>query len=354
MAWGLLALAAGAFSLILVVIAGVVGYLNGQGEVDTLVEGTKQAQISQYLTEVPTRIAEGNAAYIEGYIDWFGELTPAPPELAGLIATGTQFALDRQPTATPTPTNTPPATPTPAPPTSTPPPAATSAPTQSAPAADDADAPLFDAAVLFAEAQAQMSAGEYEEAARTLDAVMAVDPAFRADEVQALMLQALTQQATLLLRSGETADLSAGIVKANEAEAYGDIGDLAYERYIAGLYLNAQSKEGTNPEGAIEGYSQIYAQTPNYLDVRTKLFNLRVELGNVYYEALDFCPAVVQYQAALQIVTAPDIEAKLETAQSSCSGGAPPTNVTPGTPGDTSAPAATPTPAGVAPIGERP
>ncbi len=366
-AWGLLTVAASACSLIAVLVAGLGGYLTGQTEVETLLDGTKQAQINQYLSDVPTRVAEGNTAYIEGYIDWFGELTPAPTELAGLVATGTQLAQDIQPTATATATATIPVTET-LPPTA----AATSttAPTlASASAADDADAPLFDAAALFQEAEAQIADGELDEAVKTLVAVQGVDPTFRPQEVQDLIFQTLRRQAEQLLRSGDPATLSVGIVKANEAERYGNIGELSYERYIAELYINAQSNEATNPQAAIEGYGTIYTQAPSYLDVRSKLYNLRVELGDAYLVSLDYCPAVTQYQAALQLVNAPEIETKLQTAEASCTDpsvvgdtvapGAAPASTSEGATPSTEGESATAVPTasdggGVSPIGERP
>ena len=139
------------------------------------------------------------------------------------------------------------------------------------------------------------------------------------------------------------------------SEAFGDIGDLSYERYIAGLYLNAQSLETTNAEGAIQRYTEIYNQAPNYLDVRSKIYSLRVKVGDAYYETFDFCPAVVQYEAALQLVNSPDIQRKLETAQSSCSSGSAPVNTTPQA-GNTSTEAqpTTDSSGSVAPIGQRP
>ncbi|MEO1666140.1 MAG: hypothetical protein AAFU54_16000 [Chloroflexota bacterium] len=357
MAWGLLGTAGGAFSLMVVVIAGLAGYLVGEGEVGTLVEATRDSQISEYLTDIPQQVSSGNTGFIEGYIDWFSQLTPEPPELAMIVATGTQLAVDLQPTVTPTATVTPTTAPTEVVPTTAP----TLVPTQALVAEPD-DAPLFDAGELFAEAQAQFSAGEFEEAAKTLDAVMAVDPQFRAAEVESLMLQSLTRQAELLLRSGDPGNLSAGIVKANEAAAFGDIGELSYESYIAGLYLNAQSQEGQNLPGAIEGYSAVFAQAPNYLDVRQRIFDLRVELGDLYYNAFDFCPAVVQYQNALQLFARADVQTKLDAALSSCpdagagavgstSGTVPP----PASSGDATVdePVAEPTSEGVAPIGQR-
>ncbi len=362
LAWGLLGTAATAFSLIAMVVAGLAGYITGGQQVQAEAAEQRAATIDAYLLDVPTRVAEGNTAYIEGYIDWFEQLTPAPDEVSMLQATGTQLALDTRPTATAQPTQTLPPTATTAAPTAAP----SATPTvASAPNEDDLDTNVFDPGALFREAEAQIANGELDEAADTLDAVMAIDPEYRPDDVRDLMFTALERQARQLLRSGDPANLSVGIVKANQAEEYGDIGELGYERYIAGLYLNAQSLEGTNPQGAITAYGEIYNQLPSYLDVQQRIFNLRVQLGDEAYDRFDFCPAVVQYQAALQVMTSPDVQSRLETAQESCSANGTPAPGAGGgstgggavggadTTGEGEQAAPSATPAGVAPIGER-
>lgn len=350
LAWGLLSVAALAFSLMLVVISGVSGYWSGQSAVIALAANTQEAFVQEQLTTwIPRDLESGNVALLGARIDGLASLTPPPAQLAQLVVTATQFAVDQQPTITNTPTITPTATPTPIPeatltPTDTPP------PTTDPSAAADPNAPLFDVNTLYLEAQTQMDNGEYDEATKTLDAIMAIDENFRPDEINDMMLNSLTQQAINLLRSGDPANLAAGIIKADEAAEYGEIGDIAYERYIAGLYLNALSRETTNPLGAIEGFSQVYAQAPNYLDVRQRLYRNRVTLGDTYLEAADYCGAAAQYQAALQIQTGIDVETKLQTAQTSCSSGQPPAEgQTPNAEGAS----VTATPSGPAPLGER-
>jgi len=359
LAWGLLMVAGGAFSLIVVLVAGLAGYITGQEQVNTQAEAGRAATIDAYLLEIPTRVAEGNTAYIEGYIDWFAQLTPVPTELAMLQATGTQLALNVEPTLPPLATDLPTLAATDAP-TQTPAPALSPTATEAASVdVSDPNAPVYDPAALFLEAEAQIADGQLDEAAETLDALMGVDPSYRPDEVQQTMFSVLERQARLLLRSGDPANLALGIVKANQAEAYGDLGEVGYERYIAGLYLNAQSREGTNPLGAIQGYTEIYNQLPNYLDVQDRIFSVRVELGDEAYDRFDWCPAVVQYQAALQVASAPDVQQRLETAQTSCAAGATaPPNLTPGVVNGSTGSGSVgstppPTSEGVAPIGAR-
>jgi len=363
LAWGLLAIAGGAFTLLVMFVAAIFGYLNGQTIVEQSAVGTQQAFVDEQLTTwIPRDIASGNVVLLGARIEGLASLTPAPQEIAGLIATGTQFAVDNQPTATRTPTATFTAMPTTTEPALAPTATTVVVPTtapQTAPSTDP-DAPLFDVNALFAEAETQIANGEYAEAVLTLDAIAGLDPAFRAAEVEALLFQAWETQARRLLRSGDPANLAAGIRAATEASAYGNIEGLSFESYIAGLYLDAQSREALNPQGAITLYSTIFAQAPNYLDVRTKLYTLNRDLGDERYDAFDFCAAVQFYTAALSIQpedTATD--QKRQTAESSCnSGQAPPDAGTPPADGEASGdeeapPPATATPSGPAPIGQR-
>ncbi|MEO0562081.1 MAG: hypothetical protein AAF125_08205 [Chloroflexota bacterium] len=364
LAWGLLSVAGGAFSLLIVFIAGLFGYLSGQDMVAASAQVTQQAFIDEQLTTwIPRDLASGNTALLGARIEGLASLTPAPPEVAGLIATGTQFAVENAATATPTitPTLEPTATPTTAPVTAT----ATVAPLPTTDPALDEDAPLFDVNALYAEAQQQLAAEDYEGAVLTLEAIVAVDPEFRASEIEGLLFDTWLTRARLLLRSGDPSDLAAGIRAENEASNYGDTGDISFDAFIAGLYLDGQSKEELNPLGAITSYSNVFAQAPNFLDVRTKLFTLRVEVGDEYLAAFDFCPAAEQYQAALGIQpNNADVQTKLQTAQSSCTtGNPPPDSGTTDTTGDsapapigqqaTATPIPTETPSGPAPIGAR-
>lgn len=350
LAWSLLSVAGCAFTLMVAFLGGVGGYLNGQSALEDIAVTAQREYVNQQLaTWIPQDIANGNTVLLGARIEGLASLTPAPPELAALIVTATQFAIDMQPTPTLTPTVTPT-------PTQTLPPAATLAPTPTAaPATVDDDAPLFDAAALFAEAQTQMSNGQLNDAVQSLDAVLAIDPNFRNAEVQQMLFDILSRQAAALLRSGEPSTLAAGIVKANEAARYGDLGNLGGEVYIAGLYLDAQSREATDILGAITVYSQIYAQAPNYLNVRNKVFSLRVEAGDRYATSLDYCAAASQYTAALGILSNPELDTKLQTAQTACSSGQAPIG---GTPADgSSAPSigtSAPAPIGQpAPLGQR-
>jgi hypothetical protein len=343
MAWLALGVLAGAFSLLVIGVAGLIGYWSGQNVVAEYAAATQQAFVQDQINVlIPTDIAAGNVALVGIRLEGLASLTPPPAEMGMLVATGTAFALQRQPTVTPTPSPTPTITPTVA---------ASAAPTQTTIPTVPAEGALYDLDALYAEAQAQLSASDYDAATRTLDAIIAIDPTYRTDELNGLILRALTTQAAALLRSGTPDTLAAGIVKANEASRYGDIGELTYEVYIAGLYLNAASREATDPLGAITGFSNVVAQAPNYLNTRTRLYNLRVKVGDEAIALFDACAAVPQYQAALQLFQSGDVELKLQSAQTACSSGQAPVGVTPNA--DGSAPVVTTTPAGPSPIGQR-
>ena len=348
-AWGILSVIATAFSIGVVAVAGLFGYLNGQALVTTYATGTLQAVVQEQITTlIPQDIAEGNVALLGLRIAGLASLTPPPDELAGLIATGTQFAIDNQPTATHTPTPSATASSTAAPLSTS-----TIAPTTDTTASSSDDDALFDLDALFAEAQTQMAIADYDEATKTLDAIMAIDETFRPVEVEEMMFDALYTQANNLLRSGSPGTLAAGIVKADEAELYGDIGNLGGERYIAGLYLNAVSQEATNPQGAINRFNQVYASAPNYMDVRNRIFDLYVQLGDISFENEDYCAAASQYTSALQFFQSGDVQTRQQTAQTSCGTGQAPADTSSAGEGSGDSTTDTTAPATSAPIGQR-
>jgi hypothetical protein len=116
----------------------------------------------------------------------------------------------------------------------------------------------------------------------------------------------------------------------DRAKEFGLPGDseLHYEQYIAGLYLTAKSALGTNYSTAIQALSELYQQAPNYLDVQQLLFDQQVAYGDAWVAQGEYCPAVAQYQNALNMFSNPSVATKRDSATAACAlatpvGGAP-------------------------------
>lgn len=334
--WAILVVMAFGFSAVLVMGSGLWGWANGAQAIRTYGLQTQQAVIQEQLTTwIPRDVAEGNTLLLEQRLIGLASLTPPPSELAMVYATATQLSATLATvavTATPTATATVAISPTVA---------FTPSPTVA-----DVNAPLFDVAVLFTQAQTLYTNGEYAEAAKTLDSVMALDSTYQTEAVQALMLEALRAHALGLFRSGE---LAQGIIIADQALQYGDIGELGYERYVAGLYLDAVSLDQINPGGAIAKWAAIYSQNPTYQDVKNRLYQSYLNYADLLMIQLDYCMAEQQYIAASLLLYSPDAEAKRLVAQGACQSGVQATPIS-GTPSPdqpaTTAPIGVPAPIG--------
>ena len=271
-------------------------------------------------------MAEGKLNLAQSRIEWLGRLSPAPNCLIDLAPAATAAFLLAQPSPTPVPT----LTATLLPPTAI----ATSVPTTpiaTAPvepqitevSADD-DRWEYDLDALLAEARADREQRNYVAAIDTLEAIVSIDANYQRDVVRKMLLEALTAQALALYRSFK---LSEAIVLTERAEVYGDIGELAFERYVADIFLLGQRYKTTNPAEAVRRFSEIvYQHNPNYMNGLV-VGELQDAL-RYYADALllqgDACLALEQYAAALALqpsyspVSRGVLTAKQQEAAQSC------------------------------------
>jgi len=238
----LLALALGAplcLCLLLVGFASVAGYRDGLA--------TNDARFTQ---EVATRIAEqyriGVSDLTQGYAElaadrfaWIVETVQAPAAFAGdsadLLATARAIASST-PTPPPTATLTPSPTPTPT----------LSPAAQATSVVGNTPSPLEDPAYLYQQAATAMSLVRYEEAIEWLDALRALAPDYRPAEVEAMLIEALTQQGKLYLR-GQNPDgadmLARGVLliyRANDIRPV-EPSTLLGEAIFVEMYINARN-----------------------------------------------------------------------------------------------------------------
>lgn len=173
-------------------LAGVAGYRDGLATNDARITQTLATGIAQ---QYATGVADLQAGYAElaaARFEWIVETIHAPTQYA--LDSPIQLAVARTIAAytdTPMPTLTP---------TAPPQPTATASPTPTAtvPATATLD-PLQDPAHYYNQAVTAINLVRYEEAIEWLDALIALDPTYRRVEVDALLLQALTQQGRLYL-----------------------------------------------------------------------------------------------------------------------------------------------------------
>jgi hypothetical protein len=201
---------------------------------------------------------------------------------------------------------------------------------------------------LLSEAQAEIADGNFTDAISTLDAIRAIDPNFRTQDVNDMLFNALYTSAMNNFRLPD-GSLAEGIVLANRAEEFGDIGELAFERDVAQLYLDAQSYLNVDYPQAIRILNSVYVLSSNYKDVQSLLFGQYVGYGDAFVAGMEPCQAVPQYDAALQLRPGdPNVVSKRDSAQTACTLGVPAT-LDPNATLDPFAPTAT---QGIAPVGQ--
>lgn len=286
-------------------LAGLAGYNDGIHELDTIAENTREADISRQYELALTDVASGNrelgAMRLQHIVVTLGANAP---DAAALL---TQVMA-----ATPTPTTTPTVTPSPTvPATATP--QATATPGLALP----------DAETLYNDAQSALTVRDYETVVDTLNVLQAVDASFRQADVENMLHEALTALARQYLTQTSTDRLAEGILLAEQARALAPIGDLGYEAYVAGRYLDGLNAEGMECLLSVREWESIYAEVPQYRDVSERLGLSYARCGDAYTYQTEYCPAVTYYRWALQLVSDSAISSKLSTAAEQCANATP-------------------------------
>ncbi len=333
--YGLLGIGILGFALLIIALSGFAGWASGQRIAQFNGAATQSAVINEQLGRMSADVSSGNTVLLQARLNYLLVLTPGVSGLETIIQTATALYENNLPTATLMPS-----------------PTANIVPTATVtPVAALADGtPLFDLPALLQEAQTDMSLLDWPKAISTLDLIMAADSTFEAQQVRALMLQALTEQAQFLFRGSDAANLAEALQLYDRIQSFSDVGDvtqLNFEAYIASLYVDAINAAGIDYNLTIQRLSEIYTQTPNYRDVGRRLIDAYIGYGDAWVAQGQSCAAVPQYQNALNLVNDVTVSGKLNAAQTTCLQAATLTAIAPppSTPGTFIAPV------GVAPVG---
>jgi tetratricopeptide (TPR) repeat protein len=311
--WGLVGTITLGISLAIVALAGAAGWTAGQQEADRNASATQAALIEQQLARIPTDVADGNQYNLALRINYLATLTPAVQGVAELQQTATALHFDSQPTGTP-------------PPTQTPPPVVEAEITEEVVEIDivPGDDSGFNLEGLLQDARDHIAQGRYAAAYEILDVIERVDGDFQRTTVRGLMSQALTNQARQLYAT--TDSLAEAIRLTTLAEDYGPIGDLSYERLIAGMYLDVQRAIGAGDHPtAIRNLNRILSYQTTYkgINLNELLFEELVRYGDAWRAEGRYCQAVTYYNQALSMFNRPGVAAQRDSAQMICEQGTP-------------------------------
>lgn len=171
------------------------------------------------------------------------------------------------------------------------------------------------AAVVYEEAQKAYTQGDWLAAAAYLEQVVSIDEDYRFEETASLLFSSYYNSGVLLADEGRFEEAIQYFDKAlslrpDDANAEG-------QKYLAALYVTAQSFWQVDWGKVIENLQKIYEMQPDYKDVRRRLHDAHVNYGDYWAERNRWCEAEAEYAQALAFI--PDLaETQREQAAELC------------------------------------
>lgn len=314
-------------AILIVGLAGAAGWTAGQRQANTNATATQNASVAEQMEHIPTDIASGNTTLLNARLNYVATIAPNAPGFADYLQTATALAIQFQPTATYTPSPTVEVTVKAAAPEATLEIAST--PSSNSP---------YDLVALLQEAQAAVNTMQYADAIDLLEAISGIDPNFESATVRQLLTEAMNSYALQLYQSNSPA-LANTIVGRIEALGLPLREGLSYERQVAEQFLNAQAQAAAGNPNAVRNLQELINQGAAgryYNQARDELYAYYVRSGDFYAASPDYgyCPAVQQYQLAVNIYPNGDASGKLRNAENMCAQATPtPDPLLAGTPG---------------------
>jgi tetratricopeptide (TPR) repeat protein len=285
-------LSLGMLALVLAILAGAgyAGYEAGLTQRNSQARATQAADLDQQYQLGVADIAAGRYQVAQARFEYILQLDPQYRDAGQKLA---QVRVEMA--VTPSPTLEP-MTATPSP---------TVAATQSHEAAD-----------LFAQAQTQFAAGDWDGVVTTLSRLHAVDATYEAVKANGLLYVAYRNRGVALI-SGP--DIESGMFDLDKAEAIGPLDSEALNYRAWGrLYLAAQSFWGLNWGQAMEILQQLHVIAPYFHDTAALLYTATVNYANQLAQSGDHCGAAQHYTEAQALKPDAKIAAALATATTDC------------------------------------
>jgi tetratricopeptide (TPR) repeat protein len=259
-----------------------------QRAIDFRAEGNLEAALAEYQQVM--LLDPGNVGAVEG-IESLLALAQGdtPPQPAAQPRAPEPEAAQAVATPPPAPTNSPLPTP---------------APTLSAVEED------------WQEAERAYANGDWEEAAKLLEAIQALEPRFEADAVADMLFNSYVNLGAEKDQAGNLEEALALVDAALELRPNAE--QLRTARSMAAAYLDVLTYSGANWEEAVLLLEELYNTDPDYRDVEERLQEARVALGDDLLAEEDWCDALEQYIAAIDIDVTPGLLSKRDRARNSC------------------------------------
>ncbi|MBI5033756.1 MAG: tetratricopeptide repeat protein [Chloroflexi bacterium] len=179
-----------------------------------------------------------------------------------------------------------------------------------APAQDQVSSTLFD------EAKTLVTQKQWSDAISRLEQLRTLNPDYRTVEVNDLRFQAYSGGGKAAVAAGQI-ELARERFESALAIRNTDR-DVLRQRDLAVLYLDGQQAVGYNWKLAIQKFSTLYQQDPNYDDVKKRLFEAYIMYGDLAAKQGAPCLAVNQYDGALGLFSDTSASQKRSSSMGLC------------------------------------
>lgn len=148
------------------------------------------------------------------------------------------------------------------------------------------------------------------------DQLRAFDAGYERESVRSMLYEALVTRGRFRLDEG---DIEAGLYDLDIAATLQALDpQTEAQRQMAAMYQNALYYFGADWEKTIRLLSQVYALSPAYRDVSTKLYEAYVRAGDAHAALNDWCPAEARYAGAISVRSSTQMDQKHSNAQQLC------------------------------------
>lgn len=176
--------------------------------------------------------------------------------------------------------------------------------------------PLNPVEVIWADAEAQIADGRWEEAIDRLLQVKAMQPDFRSEEVDRLLFTAYVSHATARSNAGSVEE--AVILYDRALELRPDATEVRVARNVIAEYVEALNYWYADWPQAITLLDRIFQTNPGYRDVRQRLQEAHLEYGDSLARDGDWCSAAAHYADAIAVLNGPGLDQKAAEFQTLC------------------------------------
>jgi len=176
--------------------------------------------------------------------------------------------------------------------------------------------PAAGVATYWATAQSAARAGRWQEVLTNLLLIQQSDPTFNRAEVTDQLVAAYVN---LALEKDNADNLEEALALYEKALALKpDAEEIARERDLIEQYLDVLAFTGVDWPVVIRKLQALYALEPDYRDVEQRLQEAHIAYADQLAEEEAWCLAQDEYNQAISVVSAPEIVARRDVAQTQC------------------------------------